>query len=251
MKILLLLLFAAAPQYRQALPGYRYQFPRDHFEHPDFRSEWWYYTGNVHARDGHRYGFELVFFRQGERMGDPANPSVWRIDDLYLAHLALTDIDGRRFRYYQRLNRAGPGVAGARAGHAGTRTVEAPVVAEAPAIDIGQRQVRQIQVVDAPDGRVGGVSHALALAEEDQLEAVAVTVPRVHVAGVIPPFAAEIGVLEVVARKLVAVAGQRLPVLGRRGEKEQQQDLHGSDSSGKRVAAPAFILSHGPSLLSW
>jgi predicted secreted hydrolase len=118
MKILLLLLFAAAPQYRQALPGYRYQFPRDHFEHPDFRSEWWYYTGNVHARDGHRYGFELVFFRQGERMGDPANPSVWRIDDLYLAHLALTDIDGRRFRYYQRLNRAGPGVAGARAAEA-------------------------------------------------------------------------------------------------------------------------------------
>ena len=118
MKILLLLLFAAAPQYRQALPGYRYQFPRDHFEHLDFRSEWWYYTGNVHARDGHRYGFELVFFRQGERMGDPANPSVWRIDDLYLAHLALTDIDGRRFRYYQRLNRAGPGVAGARAAEA-------------------------------------------------------------------------------------------------------------------------------------
>src|ERR1017187_10173345 len=115
MKILLLFLLAAAPQYRQALPGYVYQFPRDHFEHPDFRTEWWYYTGNVHARDGHRYGFELVFFRQGDPKGDPANASVWRIDDLYLAHLALTDIDGRRFRYYQRLNRSGPGVAGARA----------------------------------------------------------------------------------------------------------------------------------------
>lgn len=115
MKILLLLLFAAGPPYRQALPGYRYQFPRDHFEHLDFRTEWWYYTGNVHGRDGHRYGFELVFFRQGEHKGDPANPSAWRIDDLYLAHLALTDIDGRRFRYYKRLNRAGPGIAGARA----------------------------------------------------------------------------------------------------------------------------------------
>ncbi len=115
MKILLLLLFAAAPEYRQALPGYRYQFPRDHFEHPDFRTEWWYYTGNVHARDGHRYGFELVFFRQGEHQGDATNPSAWRIDDLYLAHLALTDIDGQRFRYYKRLNRSGPGIAGARA----------------------------------------------------------------------------------------------------------------------------------------
>ena len=55
----------AAPVYRQALPGYRYEFPRDHFNHPEFQTEWWYYTGNVRARDGHRYGFELVFFRRG------------------------------------------------------------------------------------------------------------------------------------------------------------------------------------------
>ena len=113
MKLFLVVLFAVAPVYKQALPGYRYQFPRDHFEHPDFRTEWWYYTGNVHARDGHRYGFELVFFRQGEHKGDAANPSVWRVDDLYLAHLALTDIDGQRFLYYKRLNRSGPGIAGA------------------------------------------------------------------------------------------------------------------------------------------
>jgi predicted secreted hydrolase len=112
MKWVFLLLLASAPVYRQALPGYPYQFPRDHFEHPDFRTEWWYYTGNLHAADGHRYGFELVFFRQGEHRDD-ANPSVWRVDDLYLAHLALTDIDGGRFRYFKRLNRAGPGLAGA------------------------------------------------------------------------------------------------------------------------------------------
>ena len=99
----------------QAAPGYRYEFPRDHFDHPAFRTEWWYYTGNVRAAGGHRYGFELVFFRQGQRRGAAANPSVWRVDDLYLAHLALTDIDNREFRYYKRLNRAGPEVAGVRA----------------------------------------------------------------------------------------------------------------------------------------
>lgn len=103
----------AGPAYRVSTPGYRFQFPRDHFNHPDFRTEWWYYTGNVHTGDGHRYGFELVFFRQGERRGPDDNPSTWRVDDLYLAHLALTDIDGKRFRYYTRLNRAGPGIAGA------------------------------------------------------------------------------------------------------------------------------------------
>ncbi|MBV8729080.1 MAG: carotenoid 1,2-hydratase [Acidobacteriia bacterium] len=105
-------LAAVSSDFRMALPGYRYQFPRDHFNHPDFRTEWWYYTGNLRSADGRRFGFELVFFRQGERRGPSDNPSVWRIDDLYLAHLALTDIDRGTFRYYSRVNRAGPGIAG-------------------------------------------------------------------------------------------------------------------------------------------
>lgn len=109
---LILLLLASLVDFRQATPGYRYQFPRDHFDHPEFRTEWWYYTGNVHARDGHRYGFELVFFRQGQRRDPAPSPSAWRVEDLYLAHLALTDIDGHHFRYQKRLNRAGPGIAG-------------------------------------------------------------------------------------------------------------------------------------------
>ena len=101
----------AAPAYRQAVPGYHYEFPHDHFNHPDFETEWWYYTGNVHASSGHRYGFELVFFRRGRADAAP-NPSVWRVNDIYVSHLALTDIDGRKFRSTQRLNRAGPGIAG-------------------------------------------------------------------------------------------------------------------------------------------
>jgi predicted secreted hydrolase len=106
-------LLAAGPTYREARPGYRYQFPRDHFEHPDFRTEWWYYTGNVRTAQGEKFGFELVFFRQGERRGPSDNPSAWRVDDVYPAHLALTDINGKRFWYHERMNRAGPGIAGA------------------------------------------------------------------------------------------------------------------------------------------
>ena len=109
---LALLFFAVALEYKVALPGYHYDFPRDHFNHPDYRTEWWYYTGNVRARDGHRYGFELVFFRQGADRRDAGNPSTWRVDDLYLAHLALTDIDAGHFRYWKRISRAGPGIAG-------------------------------------------------------------------------------------------------------------------------------------------
>jgi predicted secreted hydrolase len=110
--VLAVSLQAASVTYRQALPGHRFEFPRDHFGHPEFRTEWWYYTGNVREAGGHRYGFELVFFRQGQRRGPSDNPSVWRVDDLYLAHLALTDIDGKRFSYHERLNRSGPGIAG-------------------------------------------------------------------------------------------------------------------------------------------
>ncbi len=103
----------AGEPYRQATPGYRYSFPQDHFEHPEFRTEWWYYTGNLRDAAGKRFGFELVFFRQGERQGPAADRSTWSVGDLYLAHLALTDIDGKHFYYHERLNRAGPGIAGA------------------------------------------------------------------------------------------------------------------------------------------
>ncbi len=101
--------------YLTALPGYHYQFPADHFNHPDYRTEWWYYTGNLHDSSGHRYGFELTFFRQALDLPKSAAESttpVWRPDQIYLAHLALTDIDAHTFYHTERLNRAGPGIAG-------------------------------------------------------------------------------------------------------------------------------------------
>src|SRR5205085_6078299 len=99
---LLAVVSAPAAEYRKALPGYRYRFPRDHFEHPEFRTEWWYYTGNVADTAGKRYGFELVFFRQGERHGS-VGKSTWEVQDLYVAHAALTDVTGKHFWYEERL----------------------------------------------------------------------------------------------------------------------------------------------------
>ena len=40
-----------------------FQFPEDHGPHREFRSEWWYYTGNVATDGGRRFAFQLTFFR--------------------------------------------------------------------------------------------------------------------------------------------------------------------------------------------
>jgi predicted secreted hydrolase len=111
----LLSILSAIPlsaQYQHALPGYHYQFPHDHFNHASYRTEWWYYTGNLKSADGHRFGFELTFFRQGVNRDHPTTTD-WDIQDIYLAHLALSDLGRGRFYRAQRVNRAGPGLAGA------------------------------------------------------------------------------------------------------------------------------------------
>lgn len=98
--------------FERALPGYAFEFPRDHFEHPGFEIEWWYYTGNVRTAEGRRFGYELTFFRLAVDRGEPPE-TPWDVDQAYLAHFAVSDIEAGRFYRNERLNRAGPGLAGA------------------------------------------------------------------------------------------------------------------------------------------
>jgi predicted secreted hydrolase len=105
---------AQAPsQWQPANPGYDYVFPRDHAAHPDNKIEWWYYTGNVEAADGRRFGFQVTFFRVGIDY-KPDNPSQWAVRDLFMTHLAVSDAKGQRYRYAEKLSRGGPGIAGAK-----------------------------------------------------------------------------------------------------------------------------------------
>jgi predicted secreted hydrolase len=102
------------PNYRRALPGYEYEFPRDHGAHPDYKLEWWYYTGHLFTDAGRSFGYELTFFRFGmDQVAD--NPSAWNVRDLHVAHFALSEPeandDSQRFRFYERVNRGGPGIA--------------------------------------------------------------------------------------------------------------------------------------------
>lgn len=110
-------LFAQADGYLPALPGYVFEFPRDHGSHDRFRTEWWYYTGHLTTDSGKSYGFELTFFRAGV-VAPPrrSNAGPWELGDVALAHFAITDPSRRQFRYYEKLNRFSPFTAGARAG---------------------------------------------------------------------------------------------------------------------------------------
>lgn len=101
---------SGAQEYNLALPGYKFEFPGDYFNHEEYQTEWWYYTGNLRAPDGHRFGFELTFFRQG--ISRELNAGVWGVRDLWMAHMAVSDVSGQRFYHEERLNRTGPGIAG-------------------------------------------------------------------------------------------------------------------------------------------
>ena len=97
--LLALLLLAFKP----ALPGYEYVFPRDHGSHPEYRTEWWYYTGHLRTENGRRYGFELTFFRAG--VSPEPRDSPWALRDLMPAHFAITDVEENDFRFYEKMNR--------------------------------------------------------------------------------------------------------------------------------------------------
>ena len=102
----------APSPWKQATAGYSFEFPRDHASHPDYKIEWWYYTGNVKTREGRRFGYQVTFFRVGINHA-PTNPSRWAIRDLHMTHLAVSDPNGKRYRYAEKLSRGGPGLAGA------------------------------------------------------------------------------------------------------------------------------------------
>jgi predicted secreted hydrolase len=103
---------AAAPgDFKQALAPRDWNFPRDHGRHDGFKLEWWYFTGNMHDSTGRRFGYQLTFFRSAFAPDKPARTSPWGMNDLYFAHAAVTDIDGKQFVFKDRLERARDGLA--------------------------------------------------------------------------------------------------------------------------------------------
>ena len=87
--------------YTRVIGPCRLKFPADHGAHPDYRTEWWYYTGNLETEEGRPFGIQLTIFRRQISPPDarktwPDPPSGWRTQQVYLGHAALSDISGGR-----------------------------------------------------------------------------------------------------------------------------------------------------------
>ncbi len=89
-------------------------FPAEHQQHADFRSEWWYLTMTLVSEDGREFGAQFTVFRQAmksvgiaqSRSGD------WDLDQVYLGHLAITDVSAGTHAHEERLSRQHPELAG-------------------------------------------------------------------------------------------------------------------------------------------
>ena len=60
-----LLQSSGSPEFESVQDPQEFSFPQDHGPHLDYRTEWWYYTGNLVAEGGERFGYQLTIFRRG------------------------------------------------------------------------------------------------------------------------------------------------------------------------------------------
>ncbi len=101
--------------FSRAIDPWDWQFPRDHGAHPDFQTEWWYYTGVLATEEERRFGFQFTIFRRALAPLSPPTESEFRSNDIYMAHFTVSDIASGDFYHDVRYARGGAGLAGATA----------------------------------------------------------------------------------------------------------------------------------------
>ena len=101
-----------AAGFARALERRPFEFPKDHAAHPEFRNEWWYVTGNLQTETGRHFGYQVTFFRIALSPKPPESSSNWATNQVWMAHIALTDVAGNNHLHDQRLARGAAGLAG-------------------------------------------------------------------------------------------------------------------------------------------
>ncbi|MDH4045484.1 MAG: carotenoid 1,2-hydratase [Gemmatimonadota bacterium] len=101
---------APIAQWLPADSAYTWSFPRDHWSHPGYKTEWWYFTGHLTPEGSRapRFGYQFTFFRIGLLAERPPLVSGWAAQDLVMGHLALSDLSSGRHVFSEILYRASP-----------------------------------------------------------------------------------------------------------------------------------------------
>jgi predicted secreted hydrolase len=102
----------ADTEFARVLGPKELSFPADHGPHPDYRIEWWYFSGNLDSARGRHFGYELALFRIGLSRQHPERQSRWGASQLYMGHLAVTDVSKNRFHAFERISRGALDLAG-------------------------------------------------------------------------------------------------------------------------------------------
>jgi len=103
---------ASAAGHARVTAARPFRFPDDHAAHPDYRHEWWYFTGNLVTPSGRPFGFQLTFFRFALAAEAAFEDSAWSTRHALLGHFAVTDVASRTFHAFQRLERPVLGISG-------------------------------------------------------------------------------------------------------------------------------------------
>jgi predicted secreted hydrolase len=98
--------------FRRATEPIKFYFPKDHGSHPEYQTEWWYFTGNLRDADNNLFGYQLTFFRRALGGKTTNDNSLWRSDSVYLAHFAITDVNKEIYYSFEKWSRAVPKLAG-------------------------------------------------------------------------------------------------------------------------------------------
>lgn len=98
--------------FKRAVRPIQFSFPKDHGTHPDYQTEWWYFTGNLKDEENNNFGYQLTFFRRALTPDQPVDGSSWRASSIYFAHFAVTDISNKNYHSFEKWSRATPRLAG-------------------------------------------------------------------------------------------------------------------------------------------
>lgn len=110
---------SADPGFARALVPRLFQFPQDDGPHPQFQTEWWYWTGNLENAEKRHFGYQLTFFRRAlrpqSRRSHSQSASPWASQGIYFGHFTISDVHTQSFYDSERFSRGNKALAGVQA----------------------------------------------------------------------------------------------------------------------------------------